>query len=192
MAFGFAHAKPENHGLHATGEWAYNYSMTNQPNDNPTPSEDAYRSEDSEPTVRSTPAADSAEQSGTSEPASGAGETPKAENKTKVYLYGMLCHLLGLAGYLFPFGGNIIGPLVVWLIKKDEDAFADRCGREALNFQISVAIYGILAFLLTFIAIGFLLLIALVIFQLVAVIIATVKAADGEEYRYPLTIRFIK
>ena len=71
--------------------------------------------------------------------------------------WGMLCHLSAFAGYVFPFGG-IVGPLVVWLIKKDEMPFVDDQGKEALNFQISVLIYAIVSFVLIFVLIGIILL----------------------------------
>lgn len=106
--------------------------------------------------------------------------------------WAMFCHLTSLSACIgIPFG-NIIGPLVVWLIKKDEFAIVDEHGRESLNFQISLSIYSIVAFFLCFAFIGFLLLPAILIAGIVFVIIATLKANKGETYRYPLTIRFIK
>jgi hypothetical protein len=106
--------------------------------------------------------------------------------------WGMLCHLLALAGFVgIPFG-NIIGPLVVWLLKKSDYPFVDEQGKESLNFQISMTIYGIVAAFLIFVIIGIFLLIGLVIADLVLVIIASVKTSNGESHRYPLTIRFIK
>ena len=63
--------------------------------------------------------------------------------------------------------------------------------REALNFQISVLIYGIISALLILVLIGFLMLFALVIFAFVAGIVAAIKAANGQAFRYPLTIRFV-
>ena len=104
--------------------------------------------------------------------------------------WGMLCHLSAFAGYVVPFGG-IIGPLVVWLIKKDEMPFVDDQGKEALNFQISVAIYVIVSIVLLFLLIGFILLPAVIIFDIVMTIIAAIRANSGEAYRYPLSIRFI-
>ncbi len=92
---------------------------------------------------------------------------------------------------MIPFG-NIIGPLVVWLIKRAEIPAVDAHGKEALNFQISVAIYAIVCLLLMFVVIGIFLLMALGIAALILVIIAAIKASSGELYRYPLTIRFIK
>ena len=106
--------------------------------------------------------------------------------------WGMLCHLSALAGFIgIPFG-HIIGPLVVWLIKKDELPFVDDQGKESLNFQISMTIYTIVAFALVIVLIGLLLVPALLVANIVFVILASVKANTGEPYRYPCTIRFIK
>ena len=106
-------------------------------------------------------------------------------------LWGLFCHLSSLIGFLIPFG-NIIGPLVVWLIKKDTMPFVDDQGREALNFQISITIYVIASIVLIFVIIGIPLLIVVGFFDLIMTVIAAVKANDGVRYRYPLTIRFIK
>lgn len=105
-------------------------------------------------------------------------------------MWAMLCHLSGFAGYLVPFG-NIIGPLVIWLIKKDQYAFVDDQGKEALNFQISIMIWAAVAIALCFVIIGIPLLIAVIIFSVVMTIVAAIKANEGEYYRYPLTIRLI-
>ncbi|MCA0758243.1 DUF4870 domain-containing protein [Paenibacillus sp. N4] len=105
--------------------------------------------------------------------------------------YGMLCHLLSLSGLIVPFG-SIIGPLVIWLIKKDQSHFVDMHGKESLNFQISVAIYSIVSALLMLVLIGFALAIAVFIFWIVYTIIASIRASEGKDYRYPLTIRFLK
>ena len=113
-------------------------------------------------------------------------------------LWPMLCRLAALAGLIIPFG-NIIGPLVVWLVKKDEMPIVNEYGKESLNFQITATIYMIglviVATILSFIAIGVLLfpLVGLVgLADLVLVIIATVQANKGVAYHYPLSIRFIK
>ena len=105
--------------------------------------------------------------------------------------YGMLAHLLAFSGFIIPFG-NIIGPLVIWLMKKDESPFVDHHGKESLNFQISLIIYLVISIILCFVLIGFLLLAALGIFELVMIIMAAVKANNGEEFTYPLSIRFIR
>jgi uncharacterized Tic20 family protein len=104
--------------------------------------------------------------------------------------FGMLCHLTAFAGFIVPLG-NIIGPLVMWLIKKDQYPFVDDQGKESLNFQISVLIYAFISGILVFVVIGIFLLIALGIFVIVMVIIATIRANEGQRYRYPLTIRII-
>ncbi|MDK3162345.1 DUF4870 domain-containing protein [Kamptonema cortianum] len=111
---------------------------------------------------------------------------------------GMLCHLLAFCGLIIPFG-NIIGPLVIWLVKKNESSFVDDQGKESLNFQITATIIltaaMILSGILTLILIGFLL-IPLVgiaaLAVLVFVVIASIKANDGVAYRYPWSIKFIK
>ncbi len=105
--------------------------------------------------------------------------------------WGMFCHLSSLAGYLIPFG-HIIAPLVIWLIKRDESAFVDINGKEALNFQISITIYVLVSLVLTLLLVGIALLLAIGIADLVLIIIAGIKASKGEAYRYPLTIRFIQ
>ena len=106
--------------------------------------------------------------------------------------WGMVCHLGGLAKYTpVPFG-NIVAPLVLWLIKKDELPFVDDQGKEALNFQISMSIYMLVSAVLCLILIGIPLLIGLGIFDVVVIVIAAVKANQGIAYRYPLCIRFIK
>ena len=117
-------------------------------------------------------------------------ETPMTENQAERTM-GMLCHLLALAGLVFPFG-NIIGPLVIWLMKKDQMPFVDDQGKESLNFEISVSIYGLVAGALSFVVIGIPLLIAVGVFAVVEIILASVKANQGIPFHYPLTIRFIK
>jgi uncharacterized Tic20 family protein len=102
-----------------------------------------------------------------------------------------LCHLLALAGLVgIPFG-NVLGPLILWIVKKDEIPSVDFHGKESVNFQISMTIYTIAAGLSIFLVVGFVLLPAVLIVNLVFVIIAGIKASQGEPYRYPLSIRFI-
>jgi uncharacterized protein len=81
----------------------------------------------------------------------------------------------------------------MWLIKKDEMPFAADQAKEALNFQLSMTIYFLVAFLTVFILIGFVLVPAVVLFDfiLIIIIIATTRANDGILFRYPLTIRFV-
>ncbi len=106
-------------------------------------------------------------------------------------MWGMLCHLTAFSGYLIPFG-SVLGPLIVWMIKKDEMSFVDDQGKESLNFQLTMLIAIIVSIVLMFVFIGFLLLGVLIIFQIIVIIMAAIKANDGVKYRYPYTIRFIK
>jgi uncharacterized Tic20 family protein len=107
-------------------------------------------------------------------------------------LWAMLSHLTALCGFIgIPFG-HILGPLIVWLIKKDQFPLVDDQGKESLNFQITMTIYGIVAGLLTLVFIGFVLLAVLVIADIVLVIMASIEANKGTAYRYPFTIRLIK
>ena len=105
-------------------------------------------------------------------------------------MWGMLCHLSALAGFVIPFG-NIIAPLVIWILKKEEFPFVDDQGKEALNFQISLTIYFIAGAILLIVGIGFVILPIVAVFGLIMIIIASIKANDGVKYRYPLTIRLI-
>ncbi|WP_305041986.1 DUF4870 domain-containing protein [Geoalkalibacter sp.] len=105
--------------------------------------------------------------------------------------WAMAAHLSALCGYLLPFG-HILGPLAIWLFKGREFAKVDRHGKEALNFQLSVTLYLLVSMLLAVIGIGVLLIIALSLFDLVMILVATIKTRSGEDFRYPLSIRFIK
>ncbi len=107
--------------------------------------------------------------------------------------WALVAHLSSLSTYVGIPG--FIGPLVIWLVKKDTMPFASEQAKEALNFQISLFIYGIICALLTltliFALIGIPGLLVLAVLHFVFAIIATIKAGEGESYRYPLTIRLI-
>ena len=137
-----------------------------------------------------------AEQSVSAEPGTTAGQTVQMgkEVNKDARMWAMFCHLGGLAALLpiLPFIGGIIAPLIIWQIKKDEYPFVNEQGKEAVNFQISILIYELVAGLLIFACIGAFLLPAVMIFDIVFLIIAAIKANDGFHYRYPLCIRFIK
>ncbi len=113
----------------------------------------------------------------------GPGQTQEVSQNAKNM--ALLCHLLG-------FFTCFIGPLVLWLIKKDDDPFIDQQGKEALNFQITVTIASIVAGFLTVICIGAILLPLIGILDLIFVIMACVASSKGEAYRYPVSIRLIK
>jgi uncharacterized Tic20 family protein len=104
----------------------------------------------------------------------------------------VLCHASALLGLFFHFLGHILGPLIVWLLKRGDAAEIDAHGKESLNFQLSMLIYDAIAGILCFVLIGIPLLILLWVLNTVLVIVASIKASDGELYRYPLTIHFIK
>ena len=119
---------------------------------------------------------------------------PTADNSLAVVM-----HILGFAWFLFPFYGNIIAPLVLWLVKRSSSPLLDRPGKEVLNFQISFSIYISLSLLigtvLLVVLIGFLFYILAAILWvawLVLIVIAAIKTGNGEDYRYPYTIRFLQ
>jgi uncharacterized protein len=112
--------------------------------------------------------------------------------------WDMWCHLTALAGLVIPFG-NLIGPLIIWQMKRNEFPSVDEHGKESLNFQLSVLIYmlagGVIALVGMFFCIGWLLfpvLIALHFGALIFAVIAGIKANDGMTYQYPVNLRLIK
>jgi uncharacterized Tic20 family protein len=120
--------------------------------------------------------------------------------------WAMLCHLAALPLVGAPFG-HIIGPLVVYLLKKDEDPFIADQGKESLNFQITIAIVGFLlvigyvAGIIAMIVMDgktpwFLFVVPLFLllglFDLASIVFACVRAYHGERFRYPMSIRFIR
>ncbi len=114
--------------------------------------------------------------------APGQGKLSEKDDKT----FGMLAHLLGIFT-------AFLGPLIIWLIKKEESPFVDDQGKEALNFQIVMTIgYFVSSFLTGFFGIGCLTYLAFLIASIVFGIMGTMKANEGTAYRYPFTIRIIK
>lgn len=104
--------------------------------------------------------------------------------------WGMLCHLTAFAGLVVPFG-NLIAPLIIWLIKKDELPFVNDQGKESLNFQIAMSIAFVIGVVLLFAGIGFLLIGIIAVYDIVMIIVASIKANEGVAYRYPYTLRLI-
>ena len=115
-----------------------------------------------------------------------------APGLVNVRTWTALCHASALLGVFVHFPGHVLAPLVVWLIKRDESPEIDAHGKEALNFQISMLIYNVVAAVFCLVLIGFLLLPLLWILNALFVIIAAIKASDGQLYRYPMTIRFLQ
>jgi uncharacterized Tic20 family protein len=109
-----------------------------------------------------------------------------------VRTWNVLCHATALAGFFVPWAGHILGPLIVWLAKRNDSPEIDEYGKESLNFQISMLIYNVIAAVLCLVLIGFIILAILHILNLVLVIIASIQASEGKFYRYPMTIRLIK
>ena len=134
-------------------------------------------------------------QPGSTEQPEGVQEAQAVKEVSKdARMWAMFCHLGGLAGLLpiVPAIGSIIAPLIIWQIKKDEFPFVNEQGKEAVNFQISMLIYALIAGALICVGIGIFLLPVVGVFDLVFLLIAAVKANNGEHYRYPLSIRFIR
>ena len=100
--------------------------------------------------------------------------------------------LSALAGGLVPGLGHLLGPLIVWLAKKDEIPQVDIEGKEALNFQITMSLYMLISGLLMWVGIGFLMLAAVIVADLILTVVAAVKTSQGTLYRYPFTIRFLR
>jgi uncharacterized Tic20 family protein len=106
--------------------------------------------------------------------------------------WGMIAHLAAFAGLILPFAGSVIGPLVVWLIKRDQSEFVADQGKESLNFNISVLLAAVICGALIFVAIGILLCAALFIYWICVTIIAGIKASEGIRYRHRFTLRLVK
>ena len=116
------------------------------------------------------------------------GATPTENERT----WAMLAHLAALAGLVVPLIGIVLGPLAVWLVKRDESEFVAEHAKEALNFNISVMLGAIACLLLMLVFVGFLLGTALFIAWLTMTLIAAIKASEGRTYRYPISLRLVK
>src|SRR5881396_1769674 len=104
----------------------------------------------------------------------------------------VLAHASALLGFVIPWVFHILGPLIVWLIKRADSPEIDAHGKESLNFQLSMLIYDAIAVILCFVLIGIPILILLWVLNTIFVIVASIQASDGKLYRYPLAIRLIK
>ena len=122
---------------------------------------------------------------------------PNPESQARAW--NMLCHLSALAGYIGVPLGNILGPLLVWQIKKNEFPSVDIHGKAALNFQLTallaIIVLLVVGFILAFVCVGFVFIfgaIAVGLVSLIFAIIAGIKANNGEDYKYPYSIEFVK
>lgn len=112
-------------------------------------------------------------------------------NNPDALTWATLCHLSALARLVFPFG-NLLGPFIIWLLKKNEFPLVDEQGKESLNFQILVTIALLIASLTLFLCVGIVLVPAVALAAVIFVIIASIKVSNGEQYRYPIIWRIIK
>ncbi len=117
--------------------------------------------------------------------------TTPTSTSTSVRTWCVLAHATALVGFLIPVAGHIVGPLIVWLAKRQDSPEIDAHGKESMNFQISMLIWNVIAGILCLVLIGIPLLILLHILNIIFVIVATIQASEGKLYRYPLTIRLI-
>jgi len=120
-----------------------------------------------------------------------AGNAPQVSKEEQSWTMG--CHLAALTGFIgIPFG-NLLGPLIIWLVKRAEMPLVDQHGKESLNFQITVTIAMLISGALCFVLIGFLLVPIVYLGALILTIMAAVKVSNGNmAYKYPLTIRLLK
>ena len=116
------------------------------------------------------------------------GTVPTETERT----WGMLAHLSALAGLVVPLAGIVLGPLIVWVARRDESEFVAEHAKQALNFNITVLLGALACMLLMLVFIGFLLGTALFIAWLVMTLIAAIKASEGHPYRYPFALRLVK
>jgi uncharacterized Tic20 family protein len=105
--------------------------------------------------------------------------------------WAMLCHYAAFFWLVAPLIGNVLGPLIVWQLKKDLDPFVDEQGREALNFQITYSLAMMVCGVLAWIIIGFPLMLLVGLVALVLTVIAGLKANAGQPYRYPFCLRLV-
>ncbi|WP_028241416.1 DUF4870 domain-containing protein [Stutzerimonas azotifigens] len=106
--------------------------------------------------------------------------------------WAMLCHYSAFCWFIVPMIGNVLGPLILWQLKKDADPFIDQQGREALNFQITFSLWLMICGVLAWVLIGFPLMVLVSLVALVLVVIAGIRANEGKPYRYPFCWRLVK
>jgi len=106
---------------------------------------------------------------------------PTQDEKTMA----LLSHILALVGWF-------IAPLIIYLLKKDESPFVAEHAKESLNFQITIGLFYIISFILLIILIGAFLMVIVGLVNLILIIVATIKASEGKNYKYPFNLRLIK
>jgi hypothetical protein len=115
-------------------------------------------------------------------------DTPTQEERN----WGMIAHLAAFAAFPLPVIGQVVGPLVVWLVRRDRSAFVADQAKEALNFNITMTLAGVVAIFLAFVLVGFLVGLVVFFYWLVMTIVAAVKASEGVAFRYPFALRLVR
>src|SRR5205809_2382235 len=110
---------------------------------------------------------------------------------SSVRTWCILAHATALVGFLVPVAGHLVGPLIIWLAKRQDSPEIDAHGKESMNFQISMLIWNAIALVLCLVLIGIPILVLLHILNIIFVIVASIQASEGKLYRYPLAIRLI-
>jgi uncharacterized Tic20 family protein len=128
----------------------------------------------------------------TPRPLPAGGPPTTSVSSSNVRIWNILCHASALLGIFLHFPGHLLGPLIVWLAKRDDSPEIDANGKESLNFQISMLIYNGIAVVFCLVLVGFAFLAVLWVLNAVFVIVASIHASDGKFYRYPMTIRLIQ
>jgi len=118
------------------------------------------------------------------------GGVGESEVSSDERTWGSVVHASALVGLFVPFG-NVLAPLVVWLIKREESEFVDANGKEALNFQITWTVLLVLALLSVLVGVGVLVAPIVALAWVVLVVLATVRASENEVYDYPLTVDLV-
>ena len=115
-----------------------------------------------------------------------AQQIPKEERQ-----WAAFAHLAGLFMLIIPPLGGILGPMIIWIMKKDDMPFVREQGREAINFQITMLLAMLVSGALILVLVGLVLLPLVILTDLVLIIVATLSASDGGAYRYPFSLRLI-
>lgn len=155
---------------------------SNQQHDKPETSQDESQSRNEAPT------GDENVVEGEAEVIGSKAASPEEKN------WAMLSHIAAFVALipLIPVIGMVLGPLVVWLLKKEDMPLVAQNGVEALNFNISMFIAYCVAIILCFILIGIPILVGLVIFHFIVTILAAIKASEGGVYKYPFSMKLVK
>src|SRR5438128_10652591 len=119
------------------------------------------------------------------------GPPATSVSSSNVRSWNILCHASALFGVFLHFPGHLLGPLIVWLAKRDDSPEIDAHGKESLNFQISMLVYNGIAAVFCLVLVGFAFLAVLWVLNAVFVIVASIQASDRKLYRYPMTTRSI-